>query len=778
MTGKPTSGHLTSGTVSDYGHFDLAEGCFVLTNPNPPRKWVNLHYNQPGNRPGMHEVYAETTCIGDGPIVVRDYDGNTCQLVGYDSKFLYVRDDETNVAFSPFGQPVPTAVSEVSCRYHPHMTVIRGTCAELRVTQRVFVPKDEVFEAWTVHIENLSSRVRTVSVFAYAMFQLTGQTWDGKGVWKDNASRVLPECCGVLAVNRDRSVPNRRFNGYLCTLNRSGYVGSSGYRDHFTRMDFSLSTPRLMWGWNADNKVGWGGDVAGCVQVRVTLPPRSTARVDFLLGQAADEHEVAAVCAGTTPDSLDRACREQAEIEQRRAAAFTIDTGHPDQDAVVNLFAKKQMVSYLINKSGFRDNVQNDMGLAMCDYPMARENLLRALSSQFPDGKVPHSFRPLNLLQYADKPAWILQAVPWMLKESGDFALLDEQVPYFRSSETGTVWDHVLRTMRYLARDVGANGLCDQHFADWDDGLEPSEKTGARESVMVTQQFCLGLLEVAELAEHLGRSDVAVEARDLHAEFTRRLNTVAWDGKWYRRTLCESGYHAGSDANDQGKVFMYCQAWAVLSRTAPGERARMCMQAVDEYCENEIGFALIAPPFSHFDERIGKISAVRPGYATNGGSYCHAVGFKTVADCMLGRADEAWRSVRKTMPDSPWNPLSRSLAEPFSFTNCYDLFPERYGISQYPWRTGTASWFCMAIVEWILGVRRGYRGLLIDPCLTSAIPRARVTRTFRGATFDIHIDNTAGRARGTREIRLSGELIQGNTLPDLRAGHHRVDVVI
>lgn len=766
------------GTLAAYGHFDASRGCFVLTNPNPPRKWVNVHYSRPNNAPGGLEVYAEITNIGDGPIRVRDAAGNTCQLVGYDSKYLYIRDDETNAAFCPGGQPVATDVSDFSCTYWPSQTVIRGAALGLRATQRVFVPRDEACEAWTVAIENLSDRPRVVSVFAYAMFQLTGQTWEGKGVWKDNSSQILPGLCAAVARNRDRSVPNGRFNGFMTTLNAAHYVGACGYRDHFTRMDFSLSTPRLLWGWDCDNGVGMGGDCAGAVQARLRIAPGASARADFLLGSFADEAEIADLRARTSPASLDAAADEQMGLETRRASSFTIDTGHPPQDALINLFAKKQMVSYLIDKSGFRDNLQNDMGLAMCDYALARENLLRALSSQYPDGNVPHSFRPLNLLQYADKPAWILQCVPWTLKESGDLAFLDEVVPYFRSEEKGSVWDHMVRTMRYLARDVGEHGLCDQHFADWNDGLEPSEHTGARESVMVTQQFCLGLLEMEELARLRGDAAIAREAAALHAEFSRRLNEECWDGQWYQRTLCGAGYRIGAKANAEAQIFLNTQSWAVLSRTAPGERARVCMEAVDRLLEKECGFSIVEPPFTKFDERIGRFSATRAGYATNGGCYNHAAGFKAVADCMLGRAEQAWRTFIRIAPDSPWNPLSRSQAEPFSFTNCYDMFTEKYGISQYPWRTGTASWFSMAVVEWMLGARRSYAGLTLQPCLSREVPRARLRRDFRGATFLIDIDNTAGRCVGARSITLDGRRVEGHTLPDLRDGEHRVEVVI
>ena len=138
----------------------------------------------------------------------------------------------------------------------------------------------------------------------------------------------------------------------------------------------------------------------------------------------------------------------------------------------------------------------------------------------------------------------------------------------------------------------------------------------------------------------------------------------------------------------------------------------------------------------------------------------------------------AWRTLIKVAPDSPWNPISRSRAEPFAFNNCYDRIPEIYGRAQYPWRTGTAAWFSMALVEWMLGARRSYEGLLIDPCLSRKVPRARLVRSFRGARFEIELDNIEGRCRGTRSIMLDGKPVNGNVLPDLRSGTHRVSVVI
>lgn len=757
---------MSNNSQNQFGKF--YKNSFILSE-NPPRKWNNVHYNTPGNE----EVYTECSNLGDGPHTVRDYEGNTCNVVGYDSKYLYIRNEETGTVFTPWGDPVSTQTHAKQCVFHPAFTEISSECEGLRVTETVFVPKDEACEIWKVEVKNLTDQPRKVSLFAYSMFQLSGKNSRGGGVWTDNSSRIVPEIGGVFVENRDRSVPDWKFNGFLVTTSPS-YAGASGYRDYFTRSSFSLGDPKILEGWNADNRPGLGPDCAGVVQVKLEIPPHSQGRADFILGRADSPTQVESLRKRLSPDAVEQALAEQIAIEEKRATTFTVNTGNPTSDALVNLFSKKQMVSYLINKSGFRDNLQNDMAVAMFDWSMAKANLQRAISSQTLNGAVPHSFRPWNHHQYADKPAWLLHAIPWCLKESGELSFLDELLPYSDSSIQESVWQHLLRALRYLVQDTGAHGLCDQHFADWNDGLEPSEKTGARESIMVTQQLCLGLLEISELARRRNEPEVVEECNTWHTHFSKLLNEIAWDGAWYVRTLCSGGYTLGSNANEEGKIFVNTQSWAVLSGTATGERARLCMESVDQLIENDYGFSISAPPFTKFDERVGKFSASRPLQAENGGCYNHAAGFKGMADCMLGRAEEAWRTFQKVTPGSPWNPITNSGAEPFSFTNCYSLVPEHPGRAMYPWRTGTCGWMTMLLVEGILGAKRHYDGLLIAPCLPAAISHAKLTRTFRGTCYEIEILRNSS----PKQITMDGQVLNSNLLPPPDGGKHHVIVHI
>ncbi len=760
-------------SVSQYGCFDENEACFRL-HAEPPRKWWNLHCTAINN--AGTEMYAEVAHINDGPTWVRSADGTTVMLVGYDNKYHYIRNETTGTVFCPAGAPAPQNVENKEVLFCREKTILRSTCEGIRATQRVFVPQHHPIECTTITLENTTPSTVEVSVFSYAMFQLTGTDKEGKGVWKENYAVVHPEIGGVFCTNRQTNVPTDRFKAYLITLNN--FFNANGYRDDFTRAEYATGTPKILWGWDCNGAPGYGPDCAATVQVKLTIPAGQTVRADFILGQAASLQEVAEFKKTLSPEQLDTWCEEARVVEEKRANSFKIDVGNAHYNGLFNIFIKKQLYNYLINKSGFRDNLQTDIALAMADYDAATANFLRALASQYSSGTVPHGFRPLNRMQYSDKPAWILQVLPSLIQESGDFKFLEIEVPFFESKEKGTVWEHALRAMRFLCTDLGINGLCNQHHADWNDGLEATKEAGERESVFVTMQLCLGLRDMAELARRIGDTNVEREALAAYKVFKDRLNIVAWDGEWYVRTFCQDGYVIGSKKCEYGQIYLNTQSWAVLSGVADSERARQIMSKVDELLETDIGYKICTPPYAHYDARVGRMSNSMPGANENGGCYNHAAGFKGVADCLLGRSEQAWRTFKKVTPDSSENPISRSGAEPFSYVNSYSSVPYAYGKSGYAWRTGTSGWFTQMLIEYILGARRSYDGLVIDPCLPAELQQVKVKRTFRGAVYNIAIQNRPTGGKGVKNITLNGQSVKGNILPLQTSGNHEVSVVM
>lgn len=753
-------------TVSQFGRFTESGACFEAHNA-PHRRWMNVHHNDYGTEPEDLEFFALTSQYGDGPIQFRDPAGTHVQFIGHESAGLYVRDDDTHASFCPAGAPLPAKVEQLRVRYRAESTEIASQAYGIAATQRIFVPRKEAVQIWTVTLKNLTSATRTLSVFAAVKFDLAGPVVE-----------VEPGLCGVFAWHYNSKAPDLLRRGFLCLQQQECFVAATGHREDFFTPALSFAAPRLMDGHHLSNRKAQSFHTVGAVQARITLAAGETSRLDFIMGQAPSADAANALRVALTPTEIDKRLAEVAAHQGKLAEAFTVDTGHPNLDALINRFAKKQVNAYLVNKSGYRDNVQVCYTLGMADEALAETALLRAISCQYAAGWAPHCFRPLSTKQCCDGHVWLFAAIPWHIQQTGDFSFLQKKVRWLDDPAPATVWQHLQRALAWTLNDTRVHGLCDLRAGDWNDGLSPRGDTGGRESVMVTQQLCHGLLEVAELAERIGETTYAAECRAHHAEFARRINEHAWDGAWYKRVLCDDGYALGSHTAEEGKIFINSQSWAILGQVAPPERAVQCMDSLEKWLGLDIGYRTVWPPFSTFNPRVGGSSTVFPGNIENGSSYNHAVGFKAVADCLLGRPEHAWDTFRKIAPDNPDNPITRSKMEPFCFSNKFYADDYHYGEALYGWNTGTGAWFTMLVVEYILGVRRGYDGLRIIPCLTKRIPQASVIRKFRGATFDIRIDNTAGRCTGVTRITLNGEPLSGNQLPDLRHGTHIVEVVI
>lgn len=759
-----------------YGKFDKKGATYILTNPCPPRKWVNPHFSGPQD----DEYLSECSFAGTGQVRCRDKTGLPCNIVEGDNKVIYLRDDDSGVCWNIGQYPLNTKVTGYRCEFAAASTTLSSNFRGIAASQRVFVPRKATHEFWTLTLTNKSKKTRRITAFAFAEFNIWG--FGGRGYYRSALHHDISyrrEVNGVWARNRNIAAPHGRFNAFLIGSRAVDHYACS--RDGFYGVNGSFARPGIVTGGNGDDKDYDSFLSCGMLQNTIELAPGEQVRLDYSLGQCESLEEIQTVAAElANPAKIDAMLAELQAIEQEIAESFLIETGDVRTDSIVNYWVKKQLLAYIMFKNGYRDNLQADFALCMADYATAEKNLLAALAGQWADGTCPHHYRPVKReITCSDNPAWILMMVPGLIKESGDYSLLEREVPFLESDESGTVWEHMLRSMRVLANELGPNGLCNMRDVDWNDSFMRVDETPARESVMITQLLCAGLLELENLACRIGKDDIASEARSYYETFKQRLNDICWDGKWYTRLLCADGRVIGSEAETEGKIFVNPQTWAVISKTATPERAETAFKAVDEMLTHEMGIHTLMPPYSTWDATVGQISTTQPGTGINGGCYQHAGAFKAVADCMLGRGDEAWATILKILPGSDANPLSQSGCAPFAITNSISLADTSYGQAGSNWRTGTSVWIPVAVMEWILGVRRDYDGLLIDPCLPSHMTKARVQRRFRGATYDIRIDNSAGRNNGVTRITVDGRRITGRHLPVFADGQvHKVKVTV
>jgi cellobiose phosphorylase len=259
-----------------------------------------------------------------------------------------------------------------------------------------------------------------------------------------------------------------------------------------------------------------------------------------------------------------------------------------------------------------------------------------------------------------------------------------------------------------------------------------------------------------------------------------RINTVAWDGDWYLYGFTDAEQPFGCKANAEGSLYLNTQSWAIMAGIADAARQQKLLASVDQKLDGPHGLALFAPAYTKWDPSLGRISMFSEGTKENAAVFCHATTFMIVADLMAGRGTIAHQRMRAIMPNSQAD-YELYKTEPYAFAE-YLVGPDnpyRYGEGAFTWITGTAGWYLMAATEWLLGVRRDYQGLRIDPCLPKAWKRARVIRPFRGAVYDIEILNPHGLEKGRASVTVDGASIEGNLITPHQDGRtHKVRVTL
>jgi len=205
---------------------------------------------------------------------------------------------------------------------------------------------------------------------------------------------------------------------------------------------------------------------------------------------------------------------------------------------------------------------------------------------------------------------------------------------------------------------------------------------------------------------------------------------------------------------------------ALLADLASPEQREKIFASVDRHLNGPHGLALFHPAYGTWNPTLGRISMFSEGTKENAAVFCHAATFMIVAELMHGRGTTAYEHLKAIMPNAQAD-YDLYKTEPYVYAE-YLVGPQnpyRYGEGAFTWMTGTAGWTFLAATEWLLGARRDYEGLRIDPCLPTHWKRCRIVRPFRGATYDIEILNPHRLERGVVALEVDGRPIAGNLIP-------------
>jgi cellobiose phosphorylase len=653
-----------------------------------------------------------------------------------------------------------------------------------------FVPIDDPVEFWMISMRNLENRDRDIALFTWVKWGIDsypGYYFDPRVVC---AGEIHPELHTLVAVNNDQNNKAPR-SGFLMAsrpfdshdLSAEAFTGGAA--------KYVLPYAALQGRCGDSRGIQPYMGLVGAMHFNLHVPAEGRVSLAIAVGKAHAER-------GRREKQLQSFFeryfqRDDAVQEEfmrlrgdwsRKVSAELCATGDGETDRFFNVWSKYQAHTTArfvraLDKVGYRDILQDLMSITPFDPKFVKTEFVNALRYQYPDGRAVRQYERFKggghyERMYMDSPLWMTDTLVRYLCDTGDFALLDRQVPYLRSRKKGTVYQHVMQGLRNAYRNRGQKGLCLVGHGDWNDALDGIGRGGNGVSVWLSMALVYFSKELLRVARHVSDHKGIRYLNEIIETVTEAINAGAWDGRHYVYGFDDKGRSIGSWRNQEGCIHLNVNTWALMSGVAEAAgRTEAVIKAI-EALDTPIGHLLLDPPYTAKSKSIGRIADMMPGMFENGAVYTHGQSFYIAAMVRSGRGKLAYDALKKTLPDGSIPDIT--TAPKHQQTNfAVGRAHTNFGQHLYTNFTGSLAWYRRAL-EWMLGVVPDLDALVIAPCVPGW-PEYTVHRRWRKGEFRVTVHNPKGRETGVQEVKLDGKAIEGTRLPPMR-GLHYVDVLM
>ena len=799
-----------------FGYFDDRNKEYVITTPQTPLPWINYL--------GSEDFFSLVSNTAGGYSFYRDarmrrltrYRYNNSPL-DMDGHRIYIKDGDT--VWNPGWQPTKTPLDSYSCRHGLGYTVVEGKKDGVTARQELFVPKGDACELDRLTLTNRSDRPRELDVFGYVEFCLWDAVDDSTNFQRNFSTGEVEVEPGVIY---HKTEYRERRDHYAMFWSNTPVTSFDTTRDAFCGVYGGPADPQAVRAGHCSGSIAHGWAPVGALHIHVTLAPGEEKKILFGLGYIENPQDEKFSASGvinkTRAHAMMARYATDAQVDAARAAlaqhwdtllsTYHLESGEEKLDRMVNLWHQYQcMVTFNMSRSasyfesgmgrgmGFRDSCQDLLGFVHMIPQWARERILDIAATQFPDGSAYHQYQPLtkkgNLAVgsgFNDDPLWLIAGTDAYLRETGDWTILDEPVPF--DTKAGTeqpLLEHLRRSFRYTVDHLGPHGLPLIGRADWNDCLnlncfsahpgESFQTTGPSEGPVAESVFIAGMFVKygrvwADICRHLG---LDAEADDAESAITAMEQTVldaGWDGEWFRRAYDAFGAPVGSQVCEEGRIFIEPQGMCVMAGigAATGQAAQ-ALASVQRYLDTQYGIVLLHPAYTRYHLELGEITSYPPGYKENAGIFCHNNPWITCAETVLGHGTRAFEVYRKTCPAYIEDISEIHRTEPYVYSQMVaGKDAPTFGEGKNSWLTGTAAWTFVSISQAILGVQPTLDGLAVAPCIPAGWAGYTIKRRYRGAVYRITVENPHHVEKGIASITVDGTSITGNVLPPAAPG--------
>jgi len=664
------------------GYFDKDK--YIIEMPKTPRNWTNKLFND------NYVLELNQTMQGDSKTFI-NYD--TTDFIKKQRHF-YVKDELRGEIFCPLYTPLKTELDYFKSEYGLGTHKITSGYKGMEFEIRAFVPVKGFKEFWTVSIKNMSSEEKNISL--YSVYSFEDLSFMGSNAGFDAKNNYIYKVSYPGASDYEETIKNNANLKYVyayCDKEISSYE-TNKYR--FYGCEDETEIPAQTENDSLENTVTQGMEsILAAFQNKILLKPGEKFEVNFILGVTVHKEEIEEQIKVNIGKELEKV----EELWKKRCDNFMVNTGNNDLDTLVNYWFKKQ-VTYLSRtnrldcSSPVRNELQDSMGYAFCEPYEALEIVKCVMKRQFMSGYIKqwniHNGPPRGLatLRHSDAPLWLIvcfiEIISYIIK---DESLYEEMVGYIDSDKQESIWEHLKKAAYFMSsrEEIGAHGLCLMRDGDWTDPMNGVGRLNRGESVWnsMVLVYCIKEMNKIRYDEELAkRAD----------KMSKNINKYCWDGEWYLAAYDDFGRKVGTNEDEEGKIFLNTQTWAIISGVAEGERLEKVKKSLDKlktYC----GYKLSDPAFSKWNEKWGKISIKQMGALENGAVYCHGTAFKAFADFILGDNDASMKAILSGLPTNPENPPEKNMQLPLYLPNYYfGVENENFGRSSCFYNTGTTAW--------------------------------------------------------------------------------------
>lgn len=808
-----------------YGNFNDTQREYIITQPDTPLPWINYlgsegYFGLISNTAGGYSFYQDARLRR-----LTRYRYNNAPLDS-GGRYIYLRDENPHLSgpvyWSPTWQPTRTSLDSYECRHGMGYTVITSQKNGIASSTRYFVPLGETLEIWELTLTNHRDNPAQLSIFSTIEFNLWDAMDDATNFQRNYSIGQVEIVDGVIYHKTEYRERRNHFAYFACSEPLTGY---DTQREAFLGPYRGWDSPRAVEAGQTSGSDAHGWQPIGAQHVKIQLEAGEQKKVIFLLGyhenpvdekfdppnsQTINKRTVVPVIQKyLQPNAVESAFQGLKKYWDDLLGKFEATTPDIHTNRMVNIWnAYQVMITFNMSRSasyfesgigrgmGFRDSNQDLLGFVHMIPQRARQRILDLAATQLPNGGAYHQYQPLTKRgnndvgsNFNDDPLWLVLAVTAYLKETGDWSILDEAVPY--DNQPGSeeaLYGHLQRSIQYTLDRLGPHGLPLIGRADWNDCLNlncfsdtpgqsfqtTTNKNGkVAESVFIAGLFVLASKEMAALARKLKDerrdsfiSQLSSEEYGCHAkDMETAIWKHGWDGEWFRRAYDDFGNVLGSKENEEGKIFIEPQGMCVMAGLGVEDgRAAQALDSVEEHLATPHGIILQQPAFSKYYLHLGEISSYPPGYKENAGIFCHTNPWAMIAEAMIGRGDKAFEHYMRINPSKREEISDLHKCEPYVYAQMIaGRDAPTHGEAKNSWLTGTAAWNYVAITQWILGIRPTYEGLQVAPVIPSAWEGFSAVRRFRGVRYEIQVK----RKGAGNEVRLEveGKPIDSNIIP-------------